>query len=77
MDKPPSFTATVTRLERKRNSVNGNPRYRVGFDNGASHVTMSDGGFCYGITNPEMRGQVDVWLTKAGTISMMAPHKEL
>jgi hypothetical protein len=73
MDKAADFTATVTRLERMRNSVNGNPKYRVGFDNGRSHVTMADAGFCYGITNPEMRGQVDVWLTKAGTIRAMSP----
>lgn len=68
-----SFTARVTHLQRLSNSVNGNPRYRVAFDNGQVYVTMSDASFCYGIDNSEMRGDVDVWLNRSGKIEHMAP----
>ena len=67
----------VRHLERLNNSVNGNPRYKVYFEEDPLHgyVTSSDAGFCYGINNPEMRGAVDVWLTRAGRIEHMQPSE--
>lgn len=63
----------ITGLDRLNNSVNGNPRYRVHFDTGSSAITSSDHAFCYGITNPEMRGDVVVTYTRAGRISDISP----
>lgn len=46
---------TILKLERKNNSVNGNPKYEVYFldsDGNFDHATTkSDASFCYGITN--------------------------
>jgi len=49
------MTYTIHKLERKNNSVNGNPKYEVYYsdENGNfDHATTkSDASFCYGITN--------------------------
>lgn len=61
---------TIIALERLRNTVNGNPRYRITFDNGLAAVSQSDAGFTYAITNPEYRDTpLDVTLTRAGRVS--------
>lgn len=73
MDKEKWTTRRVDRLERLKNSVNGNPRYRVHFTDGSSAVTQSDAAFCYGIDNPDMRGDVQVKFTRAGKIEQMRP----
>ena len=39
----------VESIERLKNSVNGNPRFKVSFTNGVSGVTKSDSGFAYSI----------------------------
>lgn len=65
----------VAGLERLRNSANGNPRYRITFTDGTSAVSVADADFCYGITNPDMRGEVDVTYTKSGKISTMRPAR--
>jgi hypothetical protein len=66
----------ITRLERLNNSANGNPRYRVHFDDATSAVTSSDHGFCYALNNAEMRGDVDVTYTRAGRISDVRPARK-
>lgn len=73
----PNFTDKVRTLTRLRSSVNGNPRYKVFFerDTTRGYTTSSDAAFCYGIENPNMRGQVDVYLTPAGRISAMMSHR--
>jgi uncharacterized protein (DUF1684 family) len=73
MTKTPAVR-TVESLTRLTNSANDNPRYRVHFTDGSSAITSSDAGFCYGINNPDMRGEVDVYFTRAGRIEHMAPH---
>jgi hypothetical protein len=63
----------ITRLERMGCSVNGNPRFSVGFDDATTAITSSDAGFCYGLTNPEYRDvPVRVTYTKAGRIADIA-----
>jgi len=66
MAKRYAFTATITRLNRLKNSVNGNPRYEVGFDNASTFTTQSDQSFVYGIEG--ITGEVQVFLSKAGRI---------
>jgi hypothetical protein len=61
------FTATITRLTRLNNSVNGNPRYEVGFDNARSLQTSSDHSFVYGIESLQGK-QVHVFLSRASKI---------
>jgi len=75
MRAPTYHAVRVTGLRQLNNSVNGNPRYNVTFDNGTNANTASDASFCYGIENREMRGDVDVWLTRRGTIEHMEPCK--
>jgi hypothetical protein len=76
MEREPTYSKVrIVALRRLNNSVNGNPRYDVAFSNGEMHTTSSDAGFCYGITNPEMKGDVDVWLTKAGRIESIRPSE--
>lgn len=70
MTKPqPTYRKTISRLERKNNSVNGNPAYEVHFTDGASARTQSDAMVSYEIPNPEYEGvEVDVWTTPSGQI---------
>ncbi len=42
---------TITRVDRERNSKNGNPRYLVTFDDGTSARTAVDAAVAYGISN--------------------------
>lgn len=64
------IVATIIGLERLRNSVNGNPRFRVTLDNGTIAITQSDAAINYGIANPEYRDvPLRVTFTKAGRIS--------
>ena len=64
-------------IERLNNSVNGNPRYRIAFEDDAvrGFRTSSDHGFCYAIGNPDLRegSLVRVQFTRAGLISDMQP----
>jgi hypothetical protein len=79
MDNNETASAKVTAiriiesLTRLTNSGNGNPRYRVHFTDSSSAITSSDAAFCYGINNPEMRGELSVVFTRAGRIAHMEP----
>ena len=76
----------ILRLERKNNSVNGNPKYEVYYidSNGdfGHATTQSDAGFCYGITN-DMRSASDpqviakLEFTKSGRVSDLEVIKKL
>jgi hypothetical protein len=68
-------TKQISRIERLNSSVNGNPRYRIGFDDASTAITSSDHAFCYTVGNPEMRegSAVSVEYTRAGRISHMDP----
>lgn len=69
MNKEPSFTAQVVAIERKRSSVNGNPRFLVTFDNGQSLPTQVDGSVGYSISNPEHKGtRQDVWVERGNIV---------
>lgn len=46
-----TLALTVSRLERRRNSVNGNPRYKIHFEGGIVLSTAKDTGFAYEITS--------------------------
>lgn len=48
--------STLTNLERLRNSRNGNPRFKMTFDNGMEGTTRADDGQAYAIT--------DAWIGK-------------
>jgi hypothetical protein len=50
------FTAIITSVERQKNDVNGNPRYRVWFDNGESFLTSPGSQYAYGI--PKLNGKL-------------------
>lgn len=59
----------VVSTTRLNNSVNGNPRYTVVFDDGSVIETQSDSAINYGITNPEYRDQPhDAELSRAGRL---------
>ena len=67
---------TITRIQQINSSVNGNPRYRIGFDDATTAITASDYGFAYEIGNPGMRvgSTVGVDYTKRGRISWMQAY---
>lgn len=67
----------IMKLERRNNSVNGNPKYEIYYldeNDCLQHATtQSDANFCYGITNDiysEYKPQVwaDIEFTRAGKI---------
>ena len=45
----------ISRLERMKSSVNGNPRFMVTFTDGSSMPTKPDAMLAYGIENEEYR----------------------
>lgn len=76
----------ILSIERKNNSVNGNPKYEVYFEdpegNFGHATTMSDAGFCYGITNNMYRESdpqvmATLHFTRAGRISGFKTTKKL
>jgi hypothetical protein len=73
MKQADKLNVTITHLERLHNSVNGNPRFRITFDDGSTHLLSSDASLGYCITNTEYRGALNVWLTKAGRVSYATP----
>lgn len=72
-----AFTAKITRLKRLNNSTNGNPRYEVGFDNGQTLITSSNHSFVYGINNPEMKGNLEVFVSAANRIVDLQPVSDV
>ncbi len=73
MGRVPSFTARIVTAERLTNSVNGNPRFKITFDDGERYITSTDAACSYDVENLlGRRGEpsypVHVWLTKAGRI---------
>jgi len=68
---------TISFLTRLKPSVNGNPRFRIHFDDGSSAITSSDAMFCYGLENRENIGQpVEVTFTRAVRVSDVRIPKE-
>ena len=60
------FTATIARLERMRSSHNGNPKFRVIFDNGQSYETKTDAMVGYKISEYYVGREVKVTLQPIG-----------
>ncbi len=60
----------ITRVTRKRSSVNGNPRFEVGFDDGTAAKTSPDAMLAYGIENPGYRDRdLEVVLDGRGNVT--------
>lgn len=60
--KPITTLGYLRGAEHIGTSVNGNPRYRLIVEDLAgyftTYVSVSDAGFCYGITNPQYKNVV-------------------
>ena len=65
----------IASIERRNNSVNGNPNYHLTFTDGTDARTMSDASCSYAIGNPGMRegSLVAVTFTATGRIRTMGP----
>lgn len=65
----------IIRIDRRRNSYNGNPAYRITFADGQAFNTASDSSFAYGIGNKDMRegSLVTYEVGGRGTITRMGP----
>lgn len=60
---------TALRAERLNNSRNGNPRYRLHFDDGTSALTQSDSSCAYEIGNHVIvNAALELTLTRAGRV---------
>jgi len=72
-----TVTARIVASERLNSSVNGNPRYRIAFDDGEMRTSQSDAAWCYGFGNRGMRNgdMVTMTLSAAGRIETMEPAK--
>jgi hypothetical protein len=77
---------TILKLERRNNSVNGNPKYEIYYTNESgilNHATTSsDSAFCYGITNDIYRESeplvlAELQFTKSAKISGFKVVKQL
>jgi len=65
---------TIAKLERLRLSVNGNPRFRVTFTDGAVMQTQTDAMIGYSIENLEYRDvPLHVSTSHAGRITDLVP----
>jgi len=72
-----TVTARIVASERLKNTTNGNPRFRIAFDDGVIRTSQSDAAWTYALGNPGMRNgdKVTLTLTRAGYISHMEPAK--
>lgn len=60
---------TIVRVERLKSSVNGNPRYRLHFDDATSALTQSNSSCAYEIQNQFVAGVTfELTLTRAGRV---------
>lgn len=64
---------TIARLERRQNSVNGNPTYRIHFTDGTNITTKKDSGFVYGIGSSFEGRTFDVVIDGRGSIIDLIP----
>jgi len=70
----PEFTAAIESFDRLTNTENGNPRFRVHFDDGRVAETRPDTAEAYGIENAENRvGPVRVRTDVEGHIWSVEP----
>lgn len=68
------YVKTIDHLESLRNSVNGNPRFKVHFTDGTTALTQTDASVNYGLGNPENIGvPVKVTATPSGRIAHVQP----
>ena len=70
------FVDKISRIERHSGytGYNGNPRWRVYFQDHDSAPTEVDGSVGYGINNSELReGKVEVTLDARGNITNLSP----
>lgn len=85
-DRKEFTIATIHKLERKNNSVNGNPKYEIYYTTEDGHfdhaTTASDHSFCYGIANdlyresdPRVMAQIE--FSKSGRITNFEVTKKL
>lgn len=69
MSTETTVTGAIVATDRLRNSVNGNPRFRVHLDNGETYQTSTDSAVSYDIDNlARSRKRVTFLLTRAGRI---------
>ena len=63
----------IEKIERLNGSVNGNPAWRITFDDGTRARTSSDVAVSYEIGNPGLRAGdlVQITFTRAGRIAYM------
>jgi len=76
----PAFTARILGSERMNSSRNGNPRYRIAFDNGQFCSTEVDGSVGYEVpnyTHSRYRStEFQVWTTRRGNVTRLEPVTE-
>lgn len=53
---PLADEGVITKLERLRNSINGNPRFLITLDNGNTYTTVADGFIGYQLQTSEFIG---------------------
>ena len=56
----------ITKINRAYNSVDGNPRWRIAFDNGEFSYTLKDSTLGYEITESMVGKTFDVSLVRGG-----------
>ena len=70
---------TIAKIERAKNSTNGNPSFWITFTDYDRIKTAADASFGYEVGNAGMRegSDVDVFVGGRGTITGMAPAREV
>lgn len=69
---------SIVSTERLNNSVNGNPRFSVTFNDGTTHQTQSDASCSYDIDNYSRSRDTAFWVfTPAGKVSYCLPVNPL
>jgi hypothetical protein len=72
-----AFPCTVIDAPEGFDARNGNPRYRLTFDDGTSAPLQPDSSIAYGINNPEYRsGPVRVTFNGRGHVTYVKTVKE-
>jgi hypothetical protein len=71
------IVATILQLDRTgRNSLNGNPRYKVTLDNGDIYLTAPAASIAYVISNREFQDLPVRFRIESGQIAWATPEEE-
>lgn len=76
MPKHLEYVAVIDSITRLTNSRNGNPRFKIHFEDGQTTTTQSDASVSYEMTNHNYPGRFRIKATPAGKVWGIEPVQD-